>query len=160
MSTAVSLFAAVAIIIRLLIVLLTNGDCSANREDVLTDVGSGVLFVSSLGFIGAGHRINTVKLVRNLLVACGLVGIRTTLRLAKHTGCETTACEINVTIAVLAIVGLVLVLLAASVLSWWKGFVYGKRLDLVLCTADWLILDLNWLVDLLVNFQIGLSFEL
>ncbi len=160
MSTAVSLFAAVAIIIRLLIVLLTNGDCSANREDVLTDVGSGVLFVSSLGFIGAGHRINTVKLVRNLLVACGLVGIRTTLRLAKHTGCETTACEINVTIAVLAIVGLVLVLLAASVLSWWKGFVYGKRLDLVLCTADWLILDLNGLVDLLVNFQIGLSFEL
>lgn len=160
MSTAVSLFAAVAIIIRLLIVLLTDGDCTANREDVLTDVGSSVLFVGSLGFIGAGNRINTVKLVRDLLVACSLVGIRTTLRLAEHTGCETTACEINVTVAVLAIVGLVLVLLAASVLSWWKGFVYGKRLDLVLCAADWLILDLNWLVDLLVNFQIGLSFEL
>jgi hypothetical protein len=27
---------------------------------VLTDVDSGELFVSSLGFIGAGHRINTV----------------------------------------------------------------------------------------------------
>jgi hypothetical protein len=159
-STAVSLFATVALIIRLLIVLLSNGDCTANQEDVLTDVVSSVLFVGSLGFIGAGHRINTVKLFRDLLVACGLVGIRTTLRLAEHTGCEHTGCEINVTVAVLAIVGLVLVLLAGSFLSWWKGFVYGQRLNLVLYEADWLILDINWLVDLFVNFQIGLSFEL
>ena len=85
MSTSVGLLAAVTLIVRLLVVLLTYGDCATNRKDVLANIASGVIFVSSLGLIRAGHSFNTVELVRDLLVACGLVGIGTTLGLPENT---------------------------------------------------------------------------
>lgn len=85
MGAPIRLLTAVSVVVLALLVRVRDCDAALDGEGVLATVLSIVALVSGGGLIRAGHGVNSVELIRDLLVLGSLEGVRATCGLSGDT---------------------------------------------------------------------------